>query len=311
MQTAYVWEQAFLKHDMGSFHPESPSRLLAIQKVIDGDGVGRIIKKFEAKPATKDRITLNHDKDYIKVIENTNGREVYLDPDTSTCPDTWNSAILAVGAVSDLTSAIYKREYKNGFAFVRPPGHHAEFGRAMGFCFFNNIAIAAENLIKNEGAKKVAIVDIDIHHGNGTQNSFYDREDVFYASTHRFPFFPGTGEAIETGRGKGANTTLNCPLSASEGNDDNFIKAVNDKIIKAIDKFGPDMLLVSAGFDGHVLDPIGGMRFTTLGYRRVMRDLVNFANDRMSGRVVFVLEGGYDLRALKECSEAGLEVLAE
>ena len=309
MTTAFIWEEIFTKHDMGDFHPESPSRLFVIKEILNSEKFSDKLKKISAEPASLEEIALVHDEDYIKGVELAKGRSVVLDPDTSTSPDSYMAAITAVGGVIKLANAINNKEVDNGFAFVRPPGHHAEQSRAMGFCIFNNVAIAAENLIKN-GLKKVAIVDFDVHHGNGTQNAFYDNENVFYASTHRYPFYPGTGEKEENGDGKGSGANLNVLLKSGDG-DEEFVDAVSKNIIPKLKDFKPEFLIISAGFDAHINDPLGGMKVSTDGFKRVMNDLVQFANACCSGKIMMVLEGGYDLKALRECVCAGLETLLD
>jgi acetoin utilization deacetylase AcuC-like enzyme len=269
------------------------------------------VGKLAERDATKEEIALIHDENYIKRIEETDGRELTaLDPDTSANAFTWKAALRAAGGFLACVAAVQGEEFDNAYAFVRPPGHHAEHARAMGFCFFNNIAIGAEWLIKQAGLERVAIVDFDVHHGNGTQHAFYKRGDVFFASTHRFPFYPGTGAADETGEGEGREATLNIPLAAGADDDDHF-RAIEGVIIPAVMKFQPQFLLVSSGYDGHVRDPLGGMRVTTAGYERIMGSLVGLARECCSGKLAVVLEGGYDLAALRECAEVSLEAMVE
>jgi acetoin utilization deacetylase AcuC-like enzyme len=308
-QTGVIWDERFTKHMMGLGHPESPSRLFAIKEVLDGDGVGKEVTHFTPRPATKEEIMYIHDQAYVESVEKTAGGEsVYLDPDTVACADTWMAAQYAAGATMKLIEEVLKGKVRNAFAFVRPPGHHAERNRAMGFCFFNNVAIGAEYALRKLGIKRAAIIDFDVHHGNGTQHAFYDRDDVFYASIHRAPFYPGTGLANETGEGKGKGTNLNIPLE-SGADDDVYKQAFDKKIIPAVMRFAPEMLLISAGFDPHQRDPLGGMRMTTDGFGWMARALADLATELCTGRHVYVLEGGYDLRALREGVEAALEVM--
>lgn len=294
---------------MGYLHPETPRRLLAIKEVLDGDGVGKEVKLIEARAASELELAYIHDEDYIKKIAKTAGHEhTVLDPDTNANAYTWEAAIYAAGGLLNCVGAVCKDHYRNAFAFVRPPGHHAERARAMGFCFFNNVAIAAEWLIKNCNLERIAIVDFDVHHCNGTQHSFYKRPDVFVASVHHYPFYPGTGAADETGEGEGKGATLNVPLAGGAGDDD-YRRAFEEKIIPAVEKFQPQFLLVSAGFDAHELDPLGGMRVTTAGFKWMMEILVLLARETCDGKLAAVLEGGYSLPALRKCIEAQLEVL--
>lgn len=309
MKTAVIWDVRFTKHMMGLGHPESPSRLFAIKEVLDGDGVGREVVLAEPRDASKEEIAYIHDKSYIESVEKTqNGEPVHLDPDTVACKDTWMAAKLAAGATLNLIKDVVKGDYGNGFAFVRPPGHHAERDRAMGFCFFNNIAIGARYAIKDLGLERVAIIDFDVHHGNGTQQAFYDDGNVFFASVHRSHFYPGTGAASETGEGKGKGTILNVPLEYG-ANDDVYKKVFDEKIIPAVQNFGPQLILVSAGFDSHHRDPLGGMKMTTAGFCWIGRQLAALAGECCKGKHVYVLEGGYDLRALRESTEKILEAM--
>lgn len=310
VRTSVFYDDICTFHQMGYLHPESPKRLQAIKEVLDGDGIGRELAKIPGRDATEDEIAFIHDRDYIQRIKNTDGAElVALDLDTSANAYTWKAAIRAAGGFLSCVESVHKGECRNSFAFVRPPGHHAERGRAMGFCIFNNVAIGAEWLSKVAGAARIAIVDFDIHHGNGTQHSFYKRGDVFFASCHRYPFYPGTGSEEEKGEGEGRGATLNVPLPAGAG-DDEYKRAIGDTIIPAVEKFSPQYILVSAGFDSHLKDPLGGMRVTTEGYRWIMRSLVELADHVCKGRMACTLEGGYDLSALRECVEAQLEEMA-
>lgn len=309
-KTAIVLDKRYIFHEMGNSHPESPGRLLAIREVLDGDGIGREVVKIEPREAVNEELAWVHDENYIKRIAATAGREfTSLDPDTSANAHTWEAAVYAAGGFLQCVEEVCKGHYRNAFAFVRPPGHHAERARAMGFCFFNNIAIGAEWLMKNCGLERIAIVDFDVHHCNGTQHTFYRRPDVFVASVHRFPFYPGSGGANETGEGEGKGATLNVPLHAGAGDDD-YRRAFEEKIIPALDRFGPRYLLVSAGFDAHVLDPLGGMKVSTAGFKWMMETLTAFARERCNRKMAVTLEGGYNLKALRGSAEASLEAMA-
>lgn len=310
-KTGVIWDERFIRHEMGFSHPESPKRLLVIKEVLDGDGVGKELIHLKPRPATFEELTYIHEKSYVESVKATAGEEgyTYLDPDTIACAHTWEAAEYAAGGTLVLVDEVLKGRLKNAFAFVRPPGHHSEKDQAMGFCFFNNIAIGAEYAKRHHGLERIAIVDFDVHHGNGTQHAFYDREDVLFASVHRAPFYPGTGAANETGSGKGTGATLNVPLEY--GADDDVYKAVFDKhIVPAVLKFEPQLILVSAGYDAHDRDPLGGMRMTTGGFRWIAQTIGDMAKECCDGKVVYVLEGGYDLKALRDSIEATLEVMA-
>jgi acetoin utilization deacetylase AcuC-like enzyme len=292
---------------MGYLHPESPKRLEAVREVLDGGGVGREVARLERRDATKEEIASVHDEKYIERIEGTKGKEhTELDPDTSANAWTWEASLVAAGGFIECCGQVASSKAKNAYAFVRPPGHHAERDRAMGFCFFNNVAIGAEWLIKNAGIERVAIIDFDVHHGNGTQHHFYSRSDVFFASAHRSPFYPGSGADDETGEGEGRGFNLNVSLDAG-ADDDDYRRAMGEVIIPAVAKFAPQIVLVSAGYDAHLRDPLGGMSMTTEGFRAIMRQIVDAANDLCGGKVAVTLEGGYDLKAMRDCTEVQLE----
>lgn len=310
-KTAVVWDQIFTLHDMGPSHAESPERLFSIKTVLDGDGVGREAEHLKARAATQDELGLIHDENYIKRIEATAGKDpVFLDPDTSTNAHTWDAACNASGALIRCVEDVCDGRIANAFAFVRPPGHHAERNRAMGFCIFNHVAIAAEWLVKKRGLERVAIIDFDVHHCNGTQHAFYDRPDVFVASIHHFPFYPGTGAALEIGEGDGRGTTLNIPLRAGSGDDD-YMRAFEERIIPGVLSFGAQFILVSAGYDAHRDDPLGGMRVSTAGFRSIMELITQLAKECSDGKMAAALEGGYNIRALRASVEAQLEVMVQ
>ena len=310
-KTCVLWDERYTMHDMGPYHVESPERLMAIKEVVSGDGVGKELTRHDPRPATKEELALIHDEKYIQRIADAKGLEnVMLDADTISCRHTWDTALLAAGGTIGLAEKVCKRDVKNAFAFVRPPGHHAERSHAMGFCIFNNIAIASEYLIRNKLAQKIAIIDFDVHHGNGTQNAFYRRDDVFFISIHRTPFYPGSGMKDETGEGEGRGFTLNLPIHVSSGDDD-YKNIFDTHIIPAVIKYKPDFIAVSAGFDAHVRDPLGGMRVTTAGFRWMAKHISALAGECSDGKLMYVLEGGYDLSALRDSSEVVLETLVE
>lgn len=255
------------------------------------------------KPATREQLARVHGAEYLDEIAATAGRAVMLDPDTFTSPESVEIAALASGAA--VQAADHALDSGDpAFALVRPPGHHAERDRAMGFCLYNNVAVAAAHALAR-GLERVAIVDIDVHHGNGTQWMFYDEPRVLYLSTHQFPFYPGTGAANETGSGAGAGFNVNVPLEMG-ATDADYALVYRAIVVPVLSQFSPQLVLVSAGFDAHERDPLASMRVTTAGYASVIRVLV-----RAAGRtpIAFVTEGGYDLGALAECLEASFAAI--
>lgn len=299
-RTGIIWDSRYLEHDTGPGHPERPARLTAIKQVLDADST---LIHLKPRLATKEEIARIHTPEHIKAVDQTRGKpNGYFDLDTPVSAGSAEAAYLAAGGVLKAVEEIESGKIDNAFAFPRPPGHHAESNQAMGFCLFNNIAIAAQALI-DKGNKRVAIVDIDVHHGNGTQHSFYDRDDVFYISTHRFPFYPGTGARDEKGIGKGLGYTLNIPYDAL-ADDDDYKKGYQDEILPALLKYKPEFILVSAGFDAHIRDPLGGMKITKSGFEMMAKTLTLAAQKTCNGKIVFVLEGGYDLKGLQEGVEA-------
>jgi acetoin utilization deacetylase AcuC-like enzyme len=236
-----------------------------------------------------------HDDEYIQQIAATAGRPTALDPDTYTSPESYEIALLAAGAAIDAVERVMGGPNTLAFALVRPPGHHAERDHAMGFCLFNNVAVAAAHA-RALGASKIAIVDYDVHHGNGTQDAFYSDPDTLYISTHQFPFYPGTGSAHEIGVGRGVGRTVNLPLEVG-ATDDDYRLAFEEVIAPVVTQFTPDLILVSAGFDAHERDPLGGMRVSTQAFAAMTTELRRIADRSCGGRMALVTEGGYDLRA--------------
>jgi acetoin utilization deacetylase AcuC-like enzyme len=306
--TGVLWDARYLDHVTGPWHPERPERLAAIRRVLTETETGRRCVSIEPRFAAIEEIALVHDFEYVRKIEKTAGLDIELDPDTPVSPGSWDAARLAVGGMLNAVDAVFEGKVDNAFAFVRPPGHHAEKARAMGFCLFNNVAIAAEYAIRTKGCRRVAIVDFDVHHGNGTQWAFYDRSDVFFLSTHRYPFYPGTGSRREEGEGKGRGYTLNVTFGGGEG-DHEYLKAFDDLLIPSLGDYSPDFVLVSAGYDAHRLDPIGGMNVTDEGFGRMSEAILQVAEKACSGRSVFVLEGGYSLEGLAGSVEATLRAM--
>jgi acetoin utilization deacetylase AcuC-like enzyme len=256
--------------------------------------------------ATDEELERVHTRAHVQLIGGTAGRAVMLDADTFTSPESAEIARLAAGTAVDAARLALERS-EPALALVRPPGHHALRDSPMGFCLYNNVAVAAAAL-RAHGADRVAIVDFDVHHGNGTQAIFYADPTVFYASSHQYPFYPGTGAVDEKGSGAGLGFTLNVPLAAGT-KDEVFLAAYSSGILPAVEAFRPDVLLVSAGFDAHERDPIAGMKMTSSGFEQLMRAIRRTADRVCAGRSLWITEGGYHLGALRECLDAAVRVL--
>ena len=296
----------FVDHRTPDGHPERPARAEVMARVAArwAAGGGRVAAP---EPVADEALARVHDGRYLEEVAATAGRRARLDPDTWTSPDSVAVARLAAGAALAAVDHALDRGAP-GLAFVRPPGHHAERARAMGFCLYNNAAIAAAHAIAR-GLERVAVVDYDVHHGNGVQWIFYDDPRVLYVSTHQHPFYPGTGAADDVGRGAGAGTTVNAPLAAGAGDAD-LDRVFREVVLPVLGAYAPDAVVLSAGFDAHAADPLGGMRLTAEGYATLTRRLWAFAAGRCAGRLAVVTEGGYDLRALEDCLDGTLEVCA-
>ena len=298
--TGIVLDERMLAHDPGRGHPERPDRLRVLRdrlRTVPG------LVHVGARPASEDELALVHDPALIEQVAATAGRAcTILDPDTRTSPGSWEAARVAAGGLIDLCDAVRAGAVDNGVALVRPPGHHAEYGRAMGFCLFNNVAVAAAHLRKR-GIGRTVIVDWDLHHGNGTQHLFERDPDVLYVSTHQYPYYPGTGAAEEVGEGAGAGRTLNLPFPAGFG-DQEFGRAFDELIMPICRQFAPEFVLVSAGFDCDIRDPLGGLAVTPAGIATMARACAELADECAGGRIVGVLEGGYDLEAIVDGVDA-------
>lgn len=310
-QVGTIFHPQYLEHDTGPGHPERADRLRAILKRLEEIPLKDSLKSLNPRQATTDEIAMVHDKDYIqKVARSAEMGGIYLDGDTFASPGSYEAALWAAGGLLNAVDQVVAGEVDHAFAMVRPPGHHAERDHAMGFCLFNNVGVAAEYLAKKHGLKRVAVVDYDVHHGNATQHMFYDRDDIFYFSTHRFPFYPGTGAASERGSGAGAGYTLNIPMGAGCG-DEEYLKVFEEQLIPALREYAPDFLLISAGYDAHARDPLGGMRVSDQGFAKMSALLEQVAQDFCQGKSVYTLEGGYDLKGLADSVEAVLNLLVK
>ena len=301
-----IFEHAVcLEHDMGAGHPERPDRLRAIQLAL-AEPEFAALERRQAPLASWQQIALVHPQRYIDQVTAAAPKQgrVQLDPDTAMNPASLEAAQRATGAVCAAIDAVMAGEAKNAFCAVRPPGHHAEPERSMGFCIFNSVAIGAQHARAAHGLKRVAVVDFDLHHGNGTQAPFWDDEDLFYGSTHQMPLYPGTGATSETGAGN----IHNFPLAPGAAGVD-FRDAVTDGLLPALDGFKPELLLISAGFDAHADDPLAQLRLDTDDYAWISEELLAVAARHCHGRLVSTLEGGYDLAALAMATAAHVRVL--
>jgi acetoin utilization deacetylase AcuC-like enzyme len=307
-KTAVFKDPLFLEHMAGFSHLESASRLRTLYDALETEVIGAQLLYPEFSAASKEILCLNHSKKYVARVAATAGKsQVNLDPDTQTSPRSYDAACLAAGAVVASTKMVLNGEIDNGFCLIRPPGHHAEYDQARGFCLFNNVAIAARYAIQELGLERVLIVDWDLHHGNGTQNSFYNTDKVLYFSTHQYPFYPGTGAAYEVGSGDGEGCTVNFPLPVGLG-DHAFASIFNQYLAPIARIYKPQLIILSAGFDIHQNDPLGGMRVTAKGFSYMTKVLLDLALELCQGRFLAALEGGYDLNGLREGT---LAVLAE
>ena len=286
----------YLDHETGP-HVETPQRLKVIYDMLQTEKIHERTASIAARYASEEEIALNHTKSYIQQLKNMGAG--YLDADTILSEKSYDVARLAVGGCLNMIDDIMAEKISRGFAFVRPPGHHAERDRGMGFCLFNNIAIVARHLIKKHKVNKIAILDWDLHHGNGTQHAFYGEKEVLYMSIHQSPCYPGKGQFDEIGDGEGEGFNVNLPIPAGVG-DEGYLEAFNKLFLPILEKYSPDIILVSAGFDTHHDDPLGGMKVTTEGFGEMGQRLIDAANQSSSGKIAFFLEGGYSLSALSE-----------
>ncbi len=306
LKTAIVSDRRYLKHFAGRAHPERPQRIEVMIEM--AESLRRPGLKFLApREATVDEIAMCHRPDYIAEVEHTESLDRFdFDPDTHSSRESYQTALLAAGGVLTAVQAVIDGDANNAFAIVRPPGHHALPNRAMGFCFFNNLAIAANWLVKVRGLKRVMIVDWDVHHGNGTQEMFYESPEVLYTSIHQFPHYPGTGSLHEIGYGPGTGYTINMPMPAEFG-DAEYLRVFDRLIMPMGRHFRPEFILVSAGFDCHFRDPLAQMRVSELGFAAMARRVNRLAAECCGGKMVAALEGGYDLEAIADSGRAVIE----
>ena len=296
------------RHDTGA-HPESAKRLTVVEDLFHNTDLHPHLMRLQPRKAEIEELSEVHDRLYILQVQEASASGIRaLDPDTFISPESYEEARLAAGGLLAAVDAVIKGEVNNAFCAVRPPGHHAERDHAMGFCLFNNVAVAVRYAQKRHGLAKILIVDWDVHHGNGTQSAFYDDPTVLYFSIHQYPHYPGTGARDQTGEGKGVGFTLNHTLPAGSG-DREYLEAIEKVLIPAASDFAPDLILISAGFDAHKDDPLAGMQVTERGFSGMTESLVRLADKYAHGRIVSALEGGYDLSALKRSVRAHLSAL--
>ena len=303
-KVGYIYDNIYLEHDTGLEHPESPERLISINKHLES--IKEKLIYLKPKRATAKEITLIHDTYYPQeIMDFCAAGGGYLDPDTHVGEHSYEAAIMAVGSGLTAIDEILNKTIERAFCAVRPPGHHAEKDRAMGFCIFNNIAITAR-YAQQKGFKKVFIIDFDAHHGNGTQKAFYEDDTVFYFSTHQYPFYPGTGSKDEKGYGKGYGYTYNVPLPINTG-DDVYEEIYSQTVPELVKAFNPDIILVSAGYDIHRFDPLAYLNVSTEGIGKIVENILKTADVPF----VFMLEGGYNLKALGESVKLTIEKMLE
>jgi acetoin utilization deacetylase AcuC-like enzyme len=307
----FIYHPDYLKHDTGIGHPERPQRLQAVMQHLLKSELWKKLEHLRPSPAPLEILYAVHPESYVEMIKRRclAGETVLDTGDTHACRESYDAALLAAGAVLQAVDGVMKGELSAAFCAVRPPGHHAESEAAMGFCLFNNIAIGARYAQKKYGVERVAILDWDVHHGNGTQEIFYADDSVFYISLHQYPYYPGTGAANETGTGNGEGLTLNCPMAAGSGWKE-YEEAFRSKILPALHKFQPHLVMISAGFDAHKDDPLAHIQLTEDSFAEMTNMMMEIASKYCNGKIISVLEGGYDLQALARSVEKHVHALA-
>ena len=308
-KTGYISDPFYLKHK-NEPHPENPGRLNAIQKNIESSKYYNNLTLIQPRKATVEDIAKVHGTGYIRSVEDSCRNGVRnLDADTVISSDSYQAALLSAGAGLEALDKILEGTVDNAFCAVRPPGHHAEQNKAMGFCLFNNVGVIARYAQDVKNIQKIFIFDWDVHHGNGTQHSFYKDSSIYYSSIHQYPFYPGTGGVDETGTGDGLGSNLNLPMRAYSCDAD-YINAIEHKLIPVIQKFNPDLIIISAGFDAHENDPLAQINLSTDCYGKMTQKLMEIANDVCNGRILSMLEGGYDYSALADSVQLHVETLS-
>ena len=313
-RTGFLYDDKYQEHLTGNYHPEVPDRLPAVYKGIQEAGLLEQLTLIKAVPADLKWVETVHDPQYVKRLQKAcnSGSHIFDSPDNQMCAATYEISLLAVGGVLEAVRRVMEGELDNAFCAIRPPGHHAEVSQAMGFCYFNNIAIAARYIQQEWGIQRVGIVDFDVHHGNGTQHIFERDPTVFYYSIHQHPTFayPGTGREFETGKDAGRGYTKNSPMLPGQG-DNEYKQVLQKDLVPAFEEFKPQVILVSSGFDGHIEDNMSDMKLTTDGFTWIIKLVVELAAQHSQGRLISVLEGGYSIRRLPELARNHIKVLLD
>ncbi len=307
--TVLIYDDIFLRHDTGGGHPENATRVTNTIEYLRSSSIWKELDVKRPRAATKEEVSAVHSISQIdQVAEMAGSGGGYLDPDTHVSQDSYDAALFASGALLTAVDLVMDKQADNAFCLVRPPGHHSTPTKAMGFCLFNNVAIAAKYIQSKYNLDRIVIIDWDVHHGNGTQDAFYDDPSVMYFSMHKYPFYPGTGAQGEIGEGSGSGFTINVPLSYDTGQEE-YLKIFDDVMKKRIKLFNPEFILISAGFDAYHLDPISGLCLEDHDFNTLTKITRNIANDCCEGRIVSSLEGGYHLLDLPKCIEEHLNGL--
>jgi len=308
MKAGLVYDPIYLEHDTGD-HVENSQRLVAAISYLKETGIKEKLSCLPARPALLEELEMIHAPEYISYVKSKAEKGGgWLDPDTIMSPKSYEAALYAAGGLMGAVEAVMRGEVDNAFALVRPPGHHAIRDRAMGFCIFNNMAVAAKFALSKFSLNRILIADFDIHHGNGTQDAFYADPKVLYFSTHQYPFYPGTGWMDETGTGEGEGTTVNFPMTAGWG-DEEYLRAFNEVLVPVGRRFQPQLILVSAGFDAHWADNLAMMQVSVTGFAQMIMILKELAAELCQGHLVFTLEGGYNLQVVASSTKAVFDVL--
>jgi acetoin utilization deacetylase AcuC-like enzyme len=308
MKVGLVYDPIYLEHDTGD-HVENSQRLVAAMVYLKETGIEEKLTCLPSRPALLKELEMIHAPEYISYVKSKAEKGGgWLDPDTVMSPKSYEAALYAAGGFMMAVEAVMKGEVDNAFALVRPPGHHATYDQAKGFCIFNNMAIAAKFALNKFSLNRILIADFDVHHGNGTQDAFYADPRVLYFSTHQYPFYPGTGWMDETGTGEGEGTTVNFPMAAGWG-DEEYLRAFNEVLVPVARRFQPQLILVSAGFDAHWADHMAMMRVSVKGFAQMAMILKELAAEVCQGRLVFTLEGGYNLQVVASSVKAVFDVL--